>query len=58
MKNLFVILTIGLFGCTTSSEMSCCESKSECVSETTWCEMDHCDKTKCEGNCCDISCCG
>jgi hypothetical protein len=58
MKNLALFLTIGLFSCTTSSEMACCESKSECVKETTCCQMDHCDETKCEGNCCDMSCCG
>ncbi len=58
MKNLFILLAIGLFGCSTTSDMACCESKKECSIITTCCDMDHCDKDKCEGNCCDVSCCG
>ena len=50
MKNLFILLAIGLFGCSTTSDMACCESKKECSIVTTCCDMDHCDKDKCEAN--------
>ena len=58
MKNLLVILTLGLFSCSTSTDMVCCESKTDCTKEVVCCEMDHCNTDKCEGNCCDMSCCG
>jgi hypothetical protein len=58
MKNLLVILTLGLFSCSTSTDMACCESKTDCTKEVVCCEMDHCNTDKCEGNCCDMSCCG
>jgi len=58
MKNLLVILTLGLFSCSASTEMACCESKTDCTKDVVCCEMDHCNTDKCEGNCCDVSCCG
>lgn len=59
MKNLLILLSIGLFSCSTSADVaSCCEKTKDCTKTTTCCEMEHCDKDKCEGNCCDMSCCG
>ena len=59
IKNLLILLSIGLFSCSTSADTaSCCETKKECTKTTACCEMEHCDKDKCEGNCCDMSCCG
>jgi hypothetical protein len=44
-KILIAFFMIGLFGCTTLKDGTCCDKKTQCTKQT-----ECCDKTKSEGH--------